>query len=153
MNCVLLVCGQGQTHAPRTQRQSLQQEASQRHGASFLIAEMSVADGMCVLASTRKRLVNSLPRLLACTTLAGGATALTGCGGGAKVAARLQSSVITVNGSSGSVQAYTTATPIAEYGSATFYSHKVDQRRDGISLCTAVKGVVHDPVSRMSSRY
>jgi hypothetical protein len=53
------------------------------------MAEMSVADGMCVVASTRKRLVNSLPLLLACATLAGGATALTGCGAAAKVAAAL----------------------------------------------------------------
>jgi hypothetical protein len=88
----------------------------EKQSPSLPFAPFSVAAGMCVIASRRKRLIDTLPLLLACAVFTSGTIALTGCGGGvpAKAIVSPHTYVITVTGSSGSEHASTTVLLIAQ---------------------------------------
>jgi hypothetical protein len=82
------------------------------HSRSFPFAPISLAAGLCVMASQRKRLAKSMPMILLIATLAGGTLVLTGCNGG--FAEPSQKFVITVTGSSGSQHVSTTVNLIVK---------------------------------------
>ena len=83
-----------------------------QHQRQFPFGPISLAVGLCVMASQRKRLARSVPIVLLIATLAGGTLLLTGCNGG--FAGSGQSFVITVTGTSGSQHASTTVTLIVK---------------------------------------
>jgi hypothetical protein len=83
-----------------------------QHQRQFPFGPISLAVGLCVMASQRKHLARSVPILLLIATLAGGTLLLTGCNGG--FAGSSQSFVITVTGTSGSQHASTTVTLIVK---------------------------------------
>jgi uncharacterized membrane protein YgdD (TMEM256/DUF423 family) len=77
-------------------------------------APVSLAAGICLFASKRKRLAKSLTMLLAFATLVGGTLMLTGCSGIADKRAQSQNQVVTVTGTSGVLHASTTVTLIVQ---------------------------------------
>lgn len=83
-----------------------QSAAIPAHQQRFPFVPISLASGLCVMASQRKRLARSLPILLVMATLAGATLMLTGCNGG--FAGAGQSFPITVTGTSGSQHVSTT---------------------------------------------
>ncbi len=83
------------------------------HPRRFPFEAISLAAGLCVMASRRKRLAKSIPILLMIATLAGASLMLTGCHGGF-AGTSSQSFPITVTGSSGVQHVSTTFTLIVK---------------------------------------
>jgi hypothetical protein len=81
----------------------------------FPFAPISLAAGVCFLASNRKRIGTSVAILLVMMSMLGGTLMMTGCGGGfAGAAAQSHTYVITITGTSGTLHPSTTITLIVQ---------------------------------------